>query len=593
MIANWFAKCTAVCGETTLGKKKMRFSIIDALFALLLVGWSDGLVAKYGSCVKLLKPRICSSRYCVLRQTATVSNEVREQRMRLDKDFFAVGLPALVSLAAEPVSAIADAIVVAKLGTIAQAALGVAVNAQFSIAKLYNDPLLKTSTSLVAGKEGEELEASVASAIATAGAIGFIQAAVFMAFTPQILKLMGVSASSEMMVPALSYLRWRTLGVPAATLVLVTNGIFRGRGDTRTPLYCTLLGTLLNVALVSLCVFSLKMGLAGAGLATAIAQWCSVVPLLVLLNRKVPIRILGRDRSFFTTAVASYVNAGWLLLLRTVSKIAMYSFTSASAARLGPVQMAAYAVTFNIAMAGSQLVEALSIASQALIARNFPFNTAERRAAARHIIRRSVSLGVITTALLAGLTVVFQNQILGSLTRSADVARAAAMVMPMVAVTQVFKGLGYATGGIILGGLDWSWSSGSAQVAAVLCLATLLMLPSSLWNIWVALAVLMATQVSRGQSSIVQHSNPGSRHRYAVPKDVVRDAADIDVPVTHTCPILRLTSVWHILQVVVPVYRFTSNAGPWRGLDLLPFQQSPSFARGAPMDPKQVQQTGE
>lgn len=414
----------------------------------------------------------------------------------LDRDFASVGLPALVSLAAEPVASIVDAIYVSQLGTVAQAAMGIAISAQFSVAKLYNDPLLKTSTSIVAGKEGEALESSVASAIASAVAIGLIQSAVFFFFASQILNIMGVHSSSEMLQPALSFLKWRSLGIPAATLILVSNGIFRGRGDTKTPLYCTVFGSLLNILLNPILMYTAGMGCAGIGAAAALSQWCTVVPLIVLLNRKVPIRILGRSRAFFAEAVGAYLNAGGLLLLRTLSKIATYAMTSAYAARLGTVPMAAYTVLFNVAFGGSQLCEAISIASQALVARNFPFNTERKRAAARHIIQRSVALGVASTAGLAGLSWVFRDRILRALTQSPEVHAAALEVMPMVLATQLSKGLAYATGGIILGGLDWQWASLGPVLSSVLCVGLLLALPVNLWNIWVSLAVLMAAQVN-------------------------------------------------------------------------------------------------
>ena len=98
--------------------------------------------------------------------------------------------------------------------------MGIAISAQYSVAKLYNDPLLKTSTSLVAGKSGEELEASVATAVVTAAAIGVIQAIVFLCLGKFILGIMGVGAGSEMLEPAVGYLKWRAIGVPAATLSL-------------------------------------------------------------------------------------------------------------------------------------------------------------------------------------------------------------------------------------------------------------------------------------------------------------------------------------------------------------------------------------
>ena len=248
-----------------------------------------------------------------------------EWKNKLDLDFAKVSLPAFLSLAADPVAAIVDAMYVARLGAVSQAAMGIAISAQFSVAKLYNDPLLKTSTSLVAGKEGEDLEQAAASAIATAVVIGFVQSFVFLMLGKYILRVMGVSAQSEILAPALAYLKWRSVGIPAGTVLLVANGIFRGRGDTRTPLYCTLFGSALNILLDPLFIFTCGMGCAGAGAATAIAQWCSVVPMMYLLNRTVPLKMFNRKKTFYTDALSSYFSAGGLLFLRTASKIAMYS----------------------------------------------------------------------------------------------------------------------------------------------------------------------------------------------------------------------------------------------------------------------------
>lgn len=51
-----------------------------------------------------------------------------------------------------------------------------------------------------------------------------------------------------MLPHAVSYLRIRALGTPGATLWLVINGIYRGLGDTATPLKWALIFTGLNGA---------------------------------------------------------------------------------------------------------------------------------------------------------------------------------------------------------------------------------------------------------------------------------------------------------------------------------------------------------
>ena len=210
---------------------------------------------------------------------------LQELHNGLDKEFSQVALPAFVSLAADPLASLVDAMYVGRLGAVEQAGMGIAISAQFSVAKLYNDPLLKTSTSLVAGKSGDELSASVATAILTAMIIGTMQMLLFLLASGPILRIMGVGPMSDMRLPAMRYLRWRALGVPAATVLIVSNGIFRGRGDTKTPLYCTTLGNLVNILLDPLLIFHAGMGCAGAGAATSIAQWVAAGPLLYLQGK--------------------------------------------------------------------------------------------------------------------------------------------------------------------------------------------------------------------------------------------------------------------------------------------------------------------
>ena len=348
---------------------------------------------------------------------------------------------------------------------------------------------------IVAGKKGEELSASVSTAISSAMLIGFLQCLVFVFFSEAIMSLMGVSAMSEMRKPALDYLKWRAIGVPAATVLLVSNGIFRGRGDTKTPLYCTVVGNLANVILDPILIFGLNMGCGGAGLATAISQWITAIPLLYLLNKSIPFNVFNRDNNALANAYNAYFKAGGLLLIRTIAKISAYTLTASAAARLGTIPMAAYSLTFNLGFATSQLCESVSIATQALLARDIPFNTNRKKIAAGHIMRRSLLLGTLVSTALTVTTKLNQANVLNKLTSSPEVRAAATAIMPVVLGTQIFKGLAYSTGGILLGGLDWGWSTMSMIISAFVCVSLLTILPQNLWNVWLVLSAFMGTQV--------------------------------------------------------------------------------------------------
>jgi Na+-driven multidrug efflux pump len=133
-------------------------------------------------------------------------------KKKLDFEFLNVALPAFVALAADPLASFVDAVYVGRLGVKDQAGMGIAISTQYSLAKLYNDPLLKTSTSLVAGKSGDDLSASVATSLMIATSIGLLQMIVFLVFTSQLLTFMSVAPNSDMRQPAIAYLKWRALG---------------------------------------------------------------------------------------------------------------------------------------------------------------------------------------------------------------------------------------------------------------------------------------------------------------------------------------------------------------------------------------------
>ena len=133
---------------------------------------------------------------------------------------------------------------------------------------------------------------------------------------------------------AVSYLQVRALGTPAATLWLVGNGIFRGLGDTKTPLIYSLAFTALNAVLDPLFIFVFHWGASGAAAGTALAQYAALIPLLLALNRKVKIDIVGQIGEL-KQSLQQYLQAGGLILVRTVGKVLAYSVCARQAALLG------------------------------------------------------------------------------------------------------------------------------------------------------------------------------------------------------------------------------------------------------------------
>lgn len=442
---------------------------------------------------------------------------VKQLKKGLLREFFAIGAPAFIQLAAEPLAALVDTAYLGRLGPEVLGGAGVAISAQYSVSKLYNDPLLRTSISMVASQDGkarsqtktvehdDALSIQVSSALLLAFVVGIIQLLVFSILANAITIGMGVTDTSPMWHSATSYLRVRALGTPAATLWLVTNGIFRGLGNTRTPLIYSLAFTALNAILDPLFIFGLHFGASGAAAGTALAQYAALVPLLMALNKQVKIDIIGQ-LSKLGGALKNYLSAGSLVLVRTMGKVLAYSVCAREAALLGPVAAAAYNLTFQLGFATTQICESVAVAVQTLLARELADTTSHLHPVRRQLIRHLINTGILVgggVAALLSLTTFFQrDSVLKGLTSNVDVRNAAAAIFPVVLVTQTLKGLAYPVNGIVMGGLDWSFSMIAMWAANLACVGIVkgfaLQGALTLGQIWWALAAFMGTQVVTG-----------------------------------------------------------------------------------------------
>jgi putative MATE family efflux protein len=112
-----------------------------------------------------------------------------------------------------------------------------------------------------------------------------------------------------------------------------TSAVLRGLGDSKTPLYFLILSTIANIFLDLLFIVVFKWGVAGAALATVLAQAGASITLVLYLNHAHPIIKLSLnklkwDRGIFNTSVKiglptgfqqTFVSIGMIALLRIVN----------------------------------------------------------------------------------------------------------------------------------------------------------------------------------------------------------------------------------------------------------------------------------
>ena len=104
-----------------------------------------------------------------------------------------------------------------------------------------------------------------------------------------------MSTPEEAVSGALHYLTICFLGIPFITAYNILSSIFRGMGDSKSPMYFILIACLANIALDYLFMGALHMGPAGAALGTTLSQAISVAVSLAVIIRRRLLRVRAGD----------------------------------------------------------------------------------------------------------------------------------------------------------------------------------------------------------------------------------------------------------------------------------------------------------
>lgn len=95
-----------------------------------------------------------------------------------------------------------------------------------------------------------------------------------------------MSTPVEAVPGAVTYLTICFMGIPFITAYNIISAIFRGLGDSKSPMYFIAIACAINIALDYLFIGTFHMGAAGAALGTTLSQTISVLISLCIIRRK-------------------------------------------------------------------------------------------------------------------------------------------------------------------------------------------------------------------------------------------------------------------------------------------------------------------
>ena len=406
----------------------------------------------------------------------TTAADERAVRRRI----IGLAVPALGTLAVEPLYVLVDTAIVGRLGTPQLAGLAIA------------STILLTVVSLAAALEygitpdiafahgaGDQPEARrvAADALSLAMMVGVPLGAAVSALARQLAWLLG--GRGEVLDHASTYLRIAAIGLPFVLIAYVGHGVMRGLNSLRRPLVIVVVANVVNLLLEIVAVYVLDLGVAGSAWSTVVVQIVAAGAFLAVLAPHTT-----RARPIWRRLRPMLVTGGHFAV-RSLAMFAVWNAATFVAAHVDTPTLAAHQVLTQVFMFLALALDALAIPAQSLVAGALG---AGDPAAARRVGRLSTRLSLWCAL---GLAVILAGTSpLGARLFSDDPAVRSRLIagLLILAVMQFPGAVAFALDGALIGAEDERWLAGRAVRNLVgfapLAVATLLYPGLGLGGLW-------------------------------------------------------------------------------------------------------------
>ncbi|MDD6121371.1 MAG: MATE family efflux transporter [Solobacterium sp.] len=239
-----------------------------------------------------------------------MNNEERFKRMRYEKIpklIISLGIPTTISMLITNIYNMADTYFVSQISLSASGATGI-VFAVMAILQAFGFMCGHGSGSNISRSLGRKDEEN-ASRFASSGlflsfCISLVLMIAGLVFLEPLMRLLG--STDTILVEAMNYGRFIFLAAPAMVMSCVCNNILRYEGRAVYAMVGLTFGGILNMMLDPILIFVFHLGISGAGIATMVAQYLSLLILLIPFFRN---RTASRLRlSYISRNIDTFIN---------------------------------------------------------------------------------------------------------------------------------------------------------------------------------------------------------------------------------------------------------------------------------------------
>jgi putative MATE family efflux protein len=374
------------------------------------------------------------------------------------KDILRLAVPAMLALASQPLLSIGDTAMIGRLGVEPLAARAVGAAIIGGIYWIFAFLSFGTTTLVGYHHGAREFRACGetyfhALFVALLGGLGIACAGLLLA--PQLYSLMG--AAANVAVEGVPYFRIYITSAPFTFVFFASVGLFRGIQNTKTPMIIAFVVTVIHLLLDYGLIYGHfglpRLSLKGAAIAAWVGQLVGAVLCLGIF--------------FLSRSMTAYRNAQWRLsvtrltplfriggdlAIRTGALRGSLVFATSRTARMGADVLSAHEIAFQLMLLGSEVIDGLAVAGQALVAKYLGAAQKEKAIAmGKTLILCGAVAGLIFgVAFLGG-----QDAIVSFFTNSTDVKLLlGAGVILLVAVFQPLNGIVFVLDGLLIGARD-------------------------------------------------------------------------------------------------------------------------------------------
>ena len=214
------------------------------------------------------------------------------------KNIFYFSLPYLLSYFLQTLYGMADLFIIGQFNGVASTtAVSIGSQVMHMITVMLVGLAMGTTVSIgrAIGAKNNQKAAEVIGNTVTLFMLGsVVLAAILFGMVDPIVQI--ISTPEEAVAGTRMYLMICFIGIPCITAYNIIASIFRGMGDSKSPMYFIAVACVANIVLDYFFMGALRLGPAGAALGTTLSQGISVlISLVVILKRKTSIKLSKRD----------------------------------------------------------------------------------------------------------------------------------------------------------------------------------------------------------------------------------------------------------------------------------------------------------